>query len=438
VRRAFALAACVLAAGCGSSPSRAARHPSVLLVIFDDLTADIDLYGGAARTPSLDRLAARGRRFDRAYCQYPLCNPSRTSLFTGWRPERTGVWGNLRNPAPWVRDAVMLQDHFARNGYYTARVGKVNHSRFENEFHWSEVVDTYGSAAGEEEGVEWGEWHGDEADLPDVVAARNAVRILTAPRAQPVFLALGLLKPHAPWVLPERYLRQYGPAVVPANSDAVPLRAGAEAGIPRERWPEAIAAYRSAATYADERLGSVLDALEKAGVLDRLVVVATSDNGMHVGDHGRFGKSTLLESTTRVPLVIAGPGVAQPGAATSSLTELVDLYPTLVDLCGLPPVAGLDGTSLRPALLDPRRSLKDVAASMLKIGPARNGQAGRSVRSARYRYTLWPDGLEELFDYSSDPGETVNLAADASAAQTRADLRRRLEALPPVRPAPAR
>jgi iduronate 2-sulfatase len=412
----------------------------VLLVIFDDLSADISLYGGVARTPSLERLATRGRRFDRAYCQYPLCNPSRTSFLSGWRPERTGVWGNLRDPLPWLKGAVMLQDYFASNGYYTARVGKVYHSRFESEFHWSEVVDTYGNVSEEEEGLDWGRWSGDEALLPDVVAAHSAIRILATHRDQPVFLALGFLKPHAPWVLPERYLRLYDPAAtsLPSNTDAAPVFAGAGAAIPRKRWPEAIAAYRAAATFADERLGTVVDALEKSGALDHTVVVAMSDNGIHLGGHGHFGKATLLEAATRVPLVIAGPGVARPGVPTAALAELVDLYPTLVDLCGLPPVAGLDGVSLRPVLQDPDRTVRDAASSLLKIGAARSGSVGRSIRTTRYRYTLWPNGVEELFDYSTDPEERVNLAGAASEEAVRLALRKRLDELPVVRPAPAR
>jgi len=441
VRRALALGACLLAVGCGNaSAPRPDSRPSVLLVLFDDLSADIGLYGGVARTPSLDRLASRGRRFDRAYCQYPICNPSRTSLFSGWRPERTGVWGNLRNPAPWIRGAVPLQDHFARNGYYTARVGKAYHSRFESEFRWSEAVDTYGEALDEAEALAWGPWPADEDLLPDVVAARNAVRILTAPRPQPVFLVLGILKPHAPWVVPERYLRLYDPAgtSLPASVDVAPLHAGAGTDMPREKWPEAIAAYRASATFADAQVGVVLDALAQAGTLERTVVAVASDNGFHLADHGHFGKATLLESATRVPLVIAGPGVARTGVSTTALAELVDLYPTLVELCGLPAVAGLDGVSLVPVLQDPERSVKDVASSMLKVGAARLGNAGRSLRTARYRYTLWPDGVEELFDYSTDPHELANLAPVATYAEARRNLRARLQELPAVQPAPAR
>jgi uncharacterized sulfatase len=440
--RTLLLPALALAGGCRPGPPPPDPRPDVLLVLVDDLSADIGLYGGAARTPSLERLADRGRRFDRAYCQYPLCNPSRTSLFSGWRPERTRVWGNLRNPAPWVREAVLLQDHFARHGYHTARVGKAYHSRFESEFRWSEVVDTYPENADAVETPDWGPSSGDEAALPDAIAARSAVRILTTPRSQPVFLALGIMKPHAPWVVPERYLRLYPPAEtrLPASVAAAPPsphRSGAQAPIPREKWPEAVAAYRAAATFADAQIGLVLESLERSRVLERTIVVVAGDNGFHTAGHGLFGKATLYEEAARVPLVIAAPGVVRPGAPTAALVELVDLYPTLLDLCGLPSVPGLDGVSLRPLLQDPAGSVKDAAFTMLKVGAARGAWVGRSVRTARYRFTLWPDGSEELFDHAADPDELRDLAADPAHAGTRLALRRRLGELPPVAPAPA-
>jgi iduronate 2-sulfatase len=447
-RRALAtLAALATLVACRQPASRtvasaraADSRPDVLLVIFDDLSAEVSLYGGAARTPSLERLAAQGRRFDRAYVQYPLCNPSRTSIFTGWRPERTHVWGNLRNPAPWVRDAVVLQDHFARGGYYTARVGKAYHSRFEREFHWSEAVDT--ETAEEADAAEWGPSKGDEAALPDVVAAREALRILTAPRSQPVFLVLGIVKPHAPWLVPERYLREYPPAstVLPPSATAPApstLHSGARMSIPPEQWREAVAAYRAACTFADAQLGTVLDGLARASRLDRTVVAAIGDNGFHASENGIFGKATLLEPGVRVPLVIAGPGVGRGGQPTTALVEAVDLLPTLVDLAGLPAVPGVDGVSLRPLLVDPGRPVKDAAFSLLKVGAARAAWAGRSVRTDRFRYTLWPDGDEELFDLAADPDSRRNLAADPRHAETRLALRRRLDALPPLTAAPA-
>jgi uncharacterized sulfatase len=448
-RRATVAAALALAAVACRPPAREAKaapprsadpRPDVVLVVFDDLSAAVSLYGGPARTPSLERLAAAGRRFDRAYVQYPLCNPSRTSLFTGWRPERTHVWGNLRNPAPWVREAVPLQEHFARHGYYTARVGKAYHSRFEKEFRWSEAVDT--EPAEEADAAEWGPTKGDESALPDVVAAREALRILATERPQPVFLVLGIVKPHAPWLVPARYLSEYPPAAaaLPPGADAPPpseMRSGARMAIPRERWREAISAYRAAITFADAQLGTVLDGLAKASRLDRTVIAAIGDNGFHAGENGIFGKSTLLEPGVRVPLVIAGPGVARPGAPTAALAEIVDLYPTLVDLAGLPPVPGVDGRSLRTLLEDPARPVKDAAFGMLKVGPARAARAGRTVRTDGWRYTLWPDGGEELYDAAADPFSRRDLAADPMHAATKRALRRKLDALPPLTPAPA-
>ena len=455
-RRRLALAAALALAGLACRPpaqvaraAQAARpaaaraadpRPDVVLVIFDDLSAAVSLYGAPARTPSLERLAAAGRRFDRAYVQYPLCNPSRTSLFTGWRPERTHVWGNLRNPAAWVKDAVPLQEHFARHGYYTARVGKAYHSRFEREFRWSEAVDT--ETADEADALEWGPSKADEASLPDAVAAREALRILATERPQPVFLVLGLLKPHAPWVVPPRHLAEYPPgsAPLPAAADAPSpseARSGARITVARPRWREAIAAYRASITYADAQLGRVLDGLEKASRLERTVVAAVGDNGFHAGENGIFGKSTLLEPAVRVPLVIAGPGVARRGEPTAALAEVVDLYPTLVDLAGLPPVPGLDGASLRPLLEDPSRAVKDAAFAMLKVGPARAAKAGRTVRTDRWRYTLWPDGSEELYDAANDPDSRRDLSRDPKHATTRRALRKRIDALPPLTPAPA-
>jgi arylsulfatase A-like enzyme len=196
-------------ASVGGCTSRREPRPSVLLIVMDDLSFRIGLYGYEARTPQMSRLAQRGRRFDRAYCQYPLCSPSRTSLLTGWRPERTRVWGNLRAPRAWIQSAVPLQEHFRANGYFTARVGKVYHSRFENEFRWDVVKDTYDSAeaAGDEEQqtqAGWGASSRRDEDEPDGRAAREAVRLLEEKRDVPFFIAVGFLKAHGPGIAPEK------------------------------------------------------------------------------------------------------------------------------------------------------------------------------------------------------------------------------------------
>lgn len=431
----LSLAALAAAGGC---TSRRQARPSVLFIVMDDLSFHIGLYGDEARTPQMSRLAQRGRRFDRAYCQYPLCNPSRTSFLTGWRPERTKVWGNLRSPRAWVPGAVPLQEHFHANGYFTARVGKIYHSRFEDEFRWDVVKDTYDSAeeAGDEEEqtrAGWGASSRRDEEEPDGRAVREAVRLLEEKRDAPFFIAVGFLRPHGPWIAPERYFRMYPPGTIrlPEPGPAPDLlRSGNPDLVPEGKKTEVVAAYRACVTFADAQLGLLLDALDRLRLWDRTVVVLLSDNGLHVGEHGLFGKMTLFEECARVPLVVAAPGLARPGTPTVRLVELVDLYPTLVELARLPPVPGLDGTSLVPLLEDPGRELKTAAFTLRKVGAARKGELAWSLRTERYRYTEWPDGTIELYDHETDPGEEKNLAHDPRYAATVRDLAARLEAGP--------
>jgi len=416
--------------GCGSR--RVSGRPNVLLIVADDLSYRIGLYGFSARTPNLERLAARGRRFDRAYCQYPLCSPSRTSFLTGWRPERTRVWGNLRPPRSFLQGAVPLQEHFQANGYFTARVGKVYHSRFEEEFRWDLVVDTYDAVPEEETGAAWGPSTRKDEEEPDGRAARQAAQLLAAKRDRPFFVAVGFLKPHDPWVVPEAYFKMYPPERVvlpPPDPGAASLfepRRGVSLDLARDKWREAIAAYAAAVTFMDAQLGVILDAMDREKRWQDTVVVVLSDNGLHVGEHGLFGKMTLFEESARVPLVIAAPGLKQPGTPTGRLAELVDLYPTLLELARLPPVPGLDGTSLAPLLEDPGRAVKATARTIRKVGATRKGQLARSVRSERWRYTEWPDETVELYDHDHDPDELQNLAADPAAAAALAEMKANL------------
>jgi len=429
------LLALVIALVAGTSTACGGRErPDVIMIVADDLSYRIGLYGFPVQTPSLDALAGQGRRFDRAYCQFPLCNPSRTSMLTGWRPERTAVWGNLRNPAPWVRGAVPLQEHFERNGYFTARVGKIYHSRFEDSFRWSQVYDTYGGEEVSGKPKRWGPSRRSEEELPDARAAQRVIELLSTPREQPLFIAMGLIKPHTPWVVPGPYFQLYPPESMELPRSASELATtGGLGGLSRERWPEALAAYRAAVTFADAQVGRVLEAVDRLDRWDRTIVVFTGDNGFHAGEHGQFGKNTLYEEAARVPLVIAAAGVREPGTPTERVVELVDIYPTLVDLCGLPPVAGLDGVSLRPLLEDPAASVKEAAFTMTKIGATRHGAVGVSTRTERYRYTVWPLGREELYDHETDPDEMVNLAGRPELQEILEKLRGLSATLPEIR-----
>src|SRR5262245_12340368 len=408
--------AALAAAGCNGAVRRA--HPNVLLILADDLSFRISLYGEGPRTPNLERLARRGRRFDRAYCQYPLCSPSRTSFLTGWRPERTQVWGNLRPPRELISGATPLQEHFEANGYFTARVGKVYHSRFEDEFRWTTVVDTYDEAPAEEgPSASWGPSPRKDEDEPDGRAARRTVELLRERRDKPFFIAVGFLKPHDPWIVPERYFAAFPKEKLepPAATDEGPIfgaRRGAAMDIPPGRERDALAAYYASVAFMDAQLGLVLDAMDDLNLWRSTVVVFLGDNGFHAGEHGLGGKMTLFEESARVPLVIAAPSLLRPGEPTAHLAELVDVYPTLLELCRLPRVEGLAGASLVPLLRDPDASVKSAAFTMRKVGANKRGLVAESVRTERYRYTEWPGDTPELYDHETDPGEHRNLVTD--------------------------
>jgi uncharacterized sulfatase len=424
---------------------------NVVLIVVDDLAARLGCYGYDVRTPSVDALAARGRRFERAYAQVPSCNPSRVSFMTGWLPTRSGIWSNVQPPRPQIAGAVPLQERFRAAGYFTARVGKVYHGPFEDQFRWDLSEHTPYPDGDDEEPPErgrgmaswWRPTGNADADEPDGRAARRAASLIARAR-KPFFIALGLNKPHLRWVAPRRYFDLYPPGSIrwpPEPQDdaadvpeiAIARRAPRHPGalLPGRLEPEdlrapAIAAYQACTSFMDAQVGVVTRALDRARLWERTVVVFTSDHGFHLGEHGGlWRKNTLFEETLRVPLVIVAPGLEQPGRPAARVVELVDVYPTLLELAGLSAASPLDGVSLGPVLRDPAAGVKPAALSMTeRVPPAR----GRSLRTARWRYTLWPDGSEELYDEEADPRESRNLAADASHAGTKQELRAQLTA----------
>lgn len=423
-------------------PSR--PRPNVLLVIVDDLYAKIGVYGEGPATPNLNRLARRGRRFDRAYVQAPLCNPSRASMLSGWRPEKTTVWGNDDPPRAHLEGATPLQEHFHDQGYFTARLGKVYHSPYEREFRWDLAWDPPGGT--EAEGSRPGDedqtsahlraTENEDRDEPDGRTVRQAAGILSEKRDRPFFVAVGLLRPHGPWVVPSKYFDLYPPArvrlpdQVPGDLDDVPpvaLKRGAEPDLPRDRWPEVLAAYYACVSFMDAQVGVLLESLDRERLWESTVVVLVSDNGIQRGEHGLWRKNVLFEESARVPLLVAAPGLKQPGVATQSFAELIDLYPTLIELAGLPSPPGLQGTSLVPLLQDPGRSVKDAVFTATNRGR----QVGRSVRTARYRFTRWRSDAAELYDLEADPQEYRNLARDPRFATVVQELEARLGAAAP-------
>jgi iduronate 2-sulfatase len=454
-------------AASAAAPKPAAPGPravprNVVLIVIDDLGTRVGAWGAPVKTPAIDRLAARGVRFERAYAQVAMCSPSRVSMLTGWRPERTGVWQNQDPPRP--RGAVPLQEHFAAHGAFTVSIGKVYHSPAD--FHWDlreehpDVVEERDpSAAGEGIADLWVKAAGSDLDQPDGRRARRAAAVVAGASRRPFFLALGLVRPHPRWVAPQRYFALYPPdSIVPRPTPAddlvdvpaiavktqpqplpgLPLAGREPPGLVHDPGfqREAIAAYQACVSFADAQVGVVLDALDHHDRWKDTVVVLVGDNGLHLGEHGGLlRKDTLFEEALHVPLVFAAPGLARPGAVVRAPVELLDLYPTVVELAGLAPPAGLDGLSLVPLVESPDEDARGGARSWRRVQPP---ERAYSLRTSRLRYTLWPDGSEELYERRGPAPESENLAALADWSAEKAGLRARLEALVAFSPGAAR
>jgi arylsulfatase A-like enzyme len=435
-----------------SARPSSARPRNVLLIVVDDLNTRIGAWGAPVKTPAIDGLAARGVRFEHAYVQVAMCSPSRASMLTGWRPERTGVWQNEDPPRP--PRALPLQELFAAHGARTISIGKIYHSP--GDFRWDvreehpEVVEERDpEAAGERSSGLWVKAPGGDLDQPDGRRARRAAQLVSQGGSRPWFLALGLVRPHVRWVAPERYFGLYPPeslAPVPYPADdladvpaiAVKTQPQPLPGLPLlGREPpglvadpsfrrQATLAYQACVSFADAQVGVVLDALDKSGGFEDTVVVLVGDNGFHLGEHGGLlRKDTLFEEALHVPLVVAAPGLPRAGAVVKAPVELLDVYPTILELAGLEAPDGLDGESLVPRLRDPDAPGRGMAVSYRRVRPP---ERGWSLRTERQRYTLWPDGSEELYDCPCTP-ESENRAAAAERATDARALRSRLAEL---------
>ena len=375
----------------GSHVSTQPSRPNVLFLIADDLNNDLGVYGAPVRSPNIDKLAARGVKFERAYTQFPLCSPSRSSFLTGRRPNITGVLANptpAKNPnSPHFRerlpDAVTMPQLFRNQGWFAARVGKLYHYGVPNDIgtsslddyrSWDLTVNPRGRDRDIHDKIfslrpglfggtlSWLADEGEDADHTDGIGAAEAVRLLERFKrnSQPFFLAVGFYRPHTPYVAPKQYFDMYPadridlPSLSEADRSRTPAAAyrsalnEQDAATDRQR-KEAIQAYRASTTFMDAQVGQVLDALDRLGLASNTIVVFTSDHGYHLGDHGLWQKQSLFERSARVPLIIAGPAVTARGKVARGLVELVDLYPTLAALAGLTPAA-LDGVSLAPML----------------------------------------------------------------------------------------
>lgn len=431
-----------------SAPLAAAENKlNVLFLIADDLNCSLHCYGHPkVQSPNIDKLAGQSVRFDRAYCQFPLCSPSRSSFLTGLRPFTTKV---LTNPgmkdSPHFREAVpnhvTLPQCFRQNGYFVARVGKLYHYNVPNGIgtdglddppSWEYKFNPKGRDKADESKifsltpgqfggtVSWLAAEGTDEEQTDGLAAAEAIRLLESNKDKPFFLAVGFFRPHTPYVAPKPYFDKYPPGEIelPKLSEhdrtRTPPPAYASAkkeqdAMTDDQRREATQAYWASVSFMDAQVGRVLDALDRLGLRDKTIVVMTSDHGYHLADHGLWQKMSLFENSSRVPLLISAPGSKGAGRGARTLAELVDLYPTLADLCGLKAPDTLQGVSLKAALNDPDSMVKMAAFTQVQRGK----NPGYAVRTAQFRYVEWGNGARQLFDLEADPLETTNLVSDA-------------------------
>jgi len=441
-------------AGLTSPAPGQVRRPNVLFIAVDDLNHHLGCYGHPrVKSPNVDRLASWGVRFDRAYCQYPVCNPSRSSMLTGLRPDTTGVSSNT-TPLLQQRPEAMTMPHwFREQGYRTAGIGKIFHGG--EQFGDPQAFDTEVQYAPTPEGrrgerrnmtadrVKWCWWQaaeGGELAQPDGQNATRAIELMKVWAGSPWFIGLGFHRPHDPFVAPKEFFDLYPldsiePPEIPADRSpehplALPggglLQEFAKFGL-REKQ-EFTRAYWAGISYMDACLGRVLDTLERTGQRERTVIVFFGDHGYHLGDRGWWNKVTLFELCARAPLLAAAPGLAAD-RATAALTEFVDLFPTLTDLCGLPAPDGLQGRSFRAVLEDPSTGHKEAAYTQVDRGQE---LVGRTVRTADFRFTEWGVQGTELYDHRADPGEWQNLADSPAHREVVARHRRLLREDAPI------
>jgi len=425
------------------------RRPNVLFLAVDDLNDWVGCLGGhpLARTPNLDRLASRGVLFTNAHCNAPLCNPSRASLMTGIRPSTSGIYDNNQpmRKSPVLRDAVTLGQHFRAGGYSVSGAGKIFHGSYPDPQTW----DTYFPSQTKNKpddpvppglpvnGIpqtahfDWGPVNVADEKMGDAQVVEWTIEQLNKRHTQPFFLACGLFRPHLPWYVPPKYFDLFPlssimlPRVKDDDLDDVPP-VGVKFARPNgdhrkvmehKQWRQAVQGYLASIAFMDAMLGRVLDAFDRSSHAQNTTVVLWSDHGWHLGEKLHWRKFSLWEEATRNVLTISAPGVTKANQRCGRPVTLLDLYPTLSELCGLQPNPRVEGQSLMPLLKNPQAAWDRPAVTTYLKG-------NHSVRSERWRYIRYSDGKEELYDHVEDPQEWRNLAEQPAYSFLKRDLAR--------------
>ena len=457
-----------------------AAKPNVLFIMADDFRPEIGSYGSAALTPNLDKLAAQSLQFDRAYCQQAVCNPSRSSLLTGLRPDTLRLWNNGTHFRELNPDVTTLPLWFKEHGYTTRCVGKIFHnwhtaekgdrrSWSADEFlhyanHGADTPQITGEIPPNLATMNKGRGYAEQGivscyDVPDEAyydgrVANEALRVMEEVKNEPFFLAVGFWKPHAPFNAPKKYWDLYDRSKLPALNGARPVDAPEiafhqstevlgpvkmQTPVSPDQAAEMRHGYFANISYMDAQIGKVLDALEKSGAAENTIIVFFADHGYHIGEHSLWGKTSDFEFDAHVPLFIRDLRPENRGRKTSALVELVDLFPTLVDLCNLPQPSKLDGVSLVPILKEPAKTVKQAAFTQhprpayYDREPSKQPKAmGYSVRTVKVRYTEWRDWVtkevsaRELYLTEEDPAELKNVAGDKRYADSQSEAERLL------------
>jgi len=456
----------LLLSGMVLSDESVSEKPDVLLIMVDDLNDWVGALGGhpQAKTPNIDELAARGMLFSNAHAAAPICSPSRTAMLTGLRPSTSGVYDNR---ADWrelgiFSDKPTLPKYFKNQGYQTLGAGKIFHAHtytpegFEGSNDitaWEEFYPSLTRQLPDElspverpvnknpvaETLDWAGLSADEIEMGDSKIAAWITSQLLEGSVKPRFIAAGIYRPHLPWYTPVQYFDMYPlkgvelPQTIEDDLDDVPEIATrpflemtdkppmaehhwvSESG----KWQEGVQAYLASISFADAQVGRIVAALDDSGRAENTIIVLLSDHGFHLGEKARWRKDTLWEEATRIPLIVVAPGITTPGTLSNQPVSLMDIYPTLTALAGLDTPGHVEGNNLLPLLKD---SNSPWEHTVLTTAGFRN----HSVRNKRYRYTLWSNRAEELYDHKTDPHEWQNLAAKKSMQKIKQELKTKL------------
>jgi arylsulfatase A-like enzyme len=424
--------------GAASPLLHAAERPNVLFIAVDDLRDWVGYLkrNPQARTPNIDRLAARGVSFTRSYCAAPVCNPSRAALMSGLRPSSSGVYDNQNDWRTALPEDRMLTTTFRKAGYSLLAAGKIYHEAYKRRGEWDQYMEREGPSpqpAVEDRGV-GGIVFGPlpdakDEDLPDYRITSWAIEQLKAKHEKPFFLACGLHKPHMPWFVPKKYFDQFPlesielpPQMEKDLADVPPAGIGFAKPqgdhakmVQSGRWKEAVRAYLAAGAYTDMNIGRLLEALDQSAYKDNTIVVFWCDHGWHLGEKEHWRKFALWEEATRSPMIWVSPGVTKAGGVCDRPVDFMSIYPTLCELTGIERPAHVEGESIRKLLADPKAAWDKPALTTYRFN-------NHAVRDERYRYIRYANGDEELYDHDKDPNEWANLAARTELAEVKTRL----------------